>query len=113
MLLANSYKGGRKSMSIEYEQWLNDNKSSLEKLRNKELILAYSGGKDSSVVLHFLEKAARTFDFKLEAKGIIIPEHVLTEIERKKLDTYWQKRGINIFWQKVDNAGLFRLPTRL
>ncbi|KPK00585.1 MAG: hypothetical protein AMJ60_00535 [Desulfobacterales bacterium SG8_35] len=91
-------------MSIEYEQWLNDNKSSLEKLRNKELILAYSGGKDSSVVLHFLEKAARTFDFKLEAKGIIIPEHVLTEIERKKLDTYWQKRGINIFWQKVDNA---------
>ena len=93
-----------KNMAITYEQWITDNNSNLEKFRNKELILAYSGGKDSSVVLHFLEKASQTYGFRLEAKGIIIPEHVLTESERMKLDDYWHKRGINIFWQKVKDA---------
>jgi tRNA(Ile)-lysidine synthase TilS/MesJ len=91
-------------MAINYEQWIDDNRSNLERIRNKELILAYSGGKDSSVVLHFLQKAARTYDFNLEAKGIIIPEHVLTESERKKLDDYWQKRGIAISWHKINDA---------
>ena len=53
-------------MAITYEQWMNDNKTDLEKLRNKELIMAYSGGKDSSVVLHFLEKAAKIMILKLK-----------------------------------------------
>lgn len=91
-------------MIITYEQWVNDNKENLLKLNNKELIMAYSGGKDSSVVLHFLEKAARTYNFNVEAHGIIIPEHVLTESERNKLDDYWRKRGITIFWHKVLDA---------
>jgi tRNA(Ile)-lysidine synthase TilS/MesJ len=91
-------------MAITYDQWMNDNKTDLEKLRNKELIMAFSGGKDSSVVLHFLEKAAQNYDFKIEAHGIVIPEHVLTEKERKKLNEYWQKRGITISWHSVDDA---------
>jgi len=91
-------------MTIIYEQWRKDNQTELEKLSNKLLIMAYSGGKDSSVVLHFLAKAARTYDFKIEAHGIIIPEHVLTEPERKKLDDYWQKREITISWHGVDDA---------
>ena len=91
-------------MTITYEQWVNDNKENLLKLNNKELIIAYSGGKDSSVVLHFLEKAARNYKFKVEAHGIIIPEHVLTESERNKLDDYWLKRGVTISWHKVLDA---------
>ena len=91
-------------MTITYEQWVNDNKENLLKLNNKELIMAYSGGKDSSVALHFLEKAARTYNFNVEAHGIIIPEHVLTESERYKLDDYWLKRGITISWHKVLDA---------
>ena len=91
-------------MSITYEQWINDNRLNLEKIRNKELIMAFSGGKDSSVVLHFLEKAAGTYGFNLEARGIIIPEHVLTETERNKLEIYWQNRGIDISWHKINDA---------
>jgi hypothetical protein len=91
-------------MSITFEKWLNDNQADLEKLRNKELIMAYSGGKDSSVVLHFLEKAASTYNFKVEAHGIVIPEHVLTEDERMKLDNYWQQRNIAISWHAVKDA---------
>ena len=68
--------------------------------------MAYSGGKDSSVVLHFLEKASRTYNFDLEARGIIIPEHVLTGTERKKLEDYWQKRGIYISWHKINDADI-------
>jgi len=91
-------------MAISFEHWIDDNRNELNKLRNKELIMAYSGGKDSSVVLHFLEKASEIYNFKIEAHGIIIPEHVLTQEERKKLDKFWQQRGITISWHSINDA---------
>ena len=91
-------------MTLTYEKWHEDNKADLQKLEGKDLIMAYSGGKDSSVVLHFLELASKSYNYNLEAHGIIIPEHVLTENERKKLDSYWQKRGISISWHKINDA---------
>lgn len=91
-------------MTITYEKWHSDNKTELQKLAGKDLILAYSGGKDSSVVLHFLDLASRTYKYNLEARGIIIPEHVLTHDERTRLNEYWENRGINIFWHSVDDG---------
>jgi hypothetical protein len=91
-------------MTISYDKWLSDNKRELEKLEGKDLFMAYSGGKDSSVVLHFLDLARKKYNYNLEARGIIIPEHVLTKDERKKLDHYWENRGIKIFWHSVADA---------
>jgi len=91
-------------MTITYEKWRSDNKTELQKLEGKDVILAYSGGKDSSVVLHFLDLARKTYKFNLEAGGIIIPEHVLTSDERNRLDRYWENRGINILWHPVNDA---------
>ncbi len=91
-------------MFISYERWLEDNKKNLKELEGKEVIVAYSGGKDSSVVLHFLELARKTFNYNLEVHGIIIPEHVLNESEREKLDNYWRKRGLPISWHKINDA---------
>jgi len=91
-------------MTITYEKWHSDNKTELQKLEGKDIFMAYSGGKDSSVVLHFLDLARKTYKYNLEARGIIIPEHVLTNDERNKLSRYWEKRGIEIFWHSVTDA---------
>ena len=42
-------------MTITYEKWRSDNKAELQQLEGKDVIVAFSGGKDSSVVLHFLD----------------------------------------------------------
>ena len=91
-------------MTITYEKWFSDNKKELQQLEGKDLILAFSGGKDSTVVLHFLDQARKTFKFDLEAKGIIIPEHVLTVDERDRLDKYWKDRDLNITWHPIVDA---------
>ena len=91
-------------MTITYEKWRSDNKTELQKLEGKDVIVAFSGGKDSSVVLHFLDLARKTYKFNLEAGGIIIPEHVLTRDERNRLHGYWKNRGINILWHPVCDA---------
>ncbi len=91
-------------MTITYDKWHSDNKAELQKLEGKELFMAYSGGKDSSVALHFLDLARKTYKYKIEARGIIIPEHVLTKDERNKLNRYWDDRGISIFWHSVVDA---------
>jgi len=91
-------------MTITYEKWHSDNKTELQKLEDKDVIVAFSGGKDSSVVLHFLDLARKTYKFNLEAGGIVIPEHVLTSDERNRLDRYWENRGINIIWHSVNDA---------
>ena len=91
-------------MTITYEKWRSDNKTELQKLEGKDVIVAFSGGKDSSVVLHFLDLARKTYKFNLEAGGIIIPEHVLTRDERNRLHGYWENRGINILWHSVGDA---------
>jgi len=91
-------------MTITYEKWVSDNKTDLQKLEGKDLIMAFSGGKDSSVVLHFLDLAKETFKYNLEARGIVIPEHVLTSDERNRLNQYWENRGIKLFRHSVSNA---------
>jgi len=91
-------------MTITYEKWISDNKKDLQELEGKDLIMAYSGGKDSTIVLHFLDLARRTFKFELEARGIVIPEHVLTIEERDRLDQYWENRGVAINWHSIVDA---------
>ena len=91
-------------MTIKYEKWHSDNRTDLQKLEGKDLIVAFSGGKDSSVVLHFLDLARKTYKYNIEAHGIIIPEHVLTKDERNRLNKYWETRGINLSWHPVDDA---------
>lgn len=91
-------------MTITYKDWVEDNRADLEELIGKDVIMAYSGGKDSSVVLHFLDQASKEFGFNLEAHGIIIPEHVLIDVEREKLDAFWTDRGVNISWHIVPEA---------
>jgi len=63
--------------------------------------MAYSGGKDSSVSLYFIQKAAKEFGFDFETHAAVFPHHVFRDVEKKKLDFYWLERGVSITWHEV------------
>jgi len=86
---------------LNYSIWKNDHKSILPSLSDKKVIVAYSGGKDSSVALHFIQKAAKEFGFDFETHAAIFPHHVIRDVEKKKLDSYWRKRSVSITWHEV------------
>jgi tRNA(Ile)-lysidine synthase TilS/MesJ len=86
---------------LNYSTWKKDNKSILSSLSDKKVFMTYSGGKDSSVSLHFIQKAVKEFGFDFETHSAVFPHHVFRDIEKKKLDFYWRARGISITWHEV------------
>ena len=86
---------------LNYSIWKNDNKSILSSLFDKKVFMTYSGGKDSSVSLHFIQKAAKEFGFDFETHAAVFPHHVFRDVEKKKLESHWRERGINITWHEV------------
>ena len=62
--------------------------------------MTYSGGKDSSLILHFMQKAAQEFKMHFEVHAVSFPIHVLTTDETLRLNSYWEKRGIKINWHE-------------
>jgi len=86
---------------LNYSIWKNDHKSILSSLSDKKVIVAYSGGKDSSVALYFIQKAAKEFGFDFETHAAIFPHHVIRDVEKKKLDSYWCERSVSITWHEV------------
>ena len=43
---------------FNYSTWKASNQAILENLSDKKVLISYSGGKDSSVVLYLIQKAA-------------------------------------------------------
>jgi tRNA(Ile)-lysidine synthase TilS/MesJ len=86
---------------LSYSAWKKNNQAILKDLSDKKVMIPYSGGKDSSVVLSLMGKAAEEFDFSYEAHGVIFPAHVYSDKDVKIIDTYWQKRNVSITWHKV------------
>ncbi len=73
----------------------------LAALRGRRALMFFSGGRDSSVVLHFLERAAREFSFSFETHAALFPPHVYAGGERERLDDYWRGRGVAIVWHDI------------
>jgi tRNA(Ile)-lysidine synthase TilS/MesJ len=86
---------------LNYPAWRNEHKGILKDLKDKRVLITYSGGKDSSIMLHFLQQASDEFGFNFETHAVPFPTHVLTDTEIKRLDQYWQKRGLSIIWHPV------------
>lgn len=86
---------------LNYSIWKTDNQAILEDLSDKKVMIPYSGGKDSSVVLYLIQKAAEEFDFNYEARGVFFPANVYSDRDVKKINSYWHKRNISIIWHKV------------
>ncbi len=86
---------------LNYSTWKTHNQAILEALYDKKVMISYSGGKDSSVVLYLIHKASEEFDFSYEAHGVFFPTNVYSAGDVKKIDSYWHKRNVSIIWHKV------------
>jgi tRNA(Ile)-lysidine synthase TilS/MesJ len=87
--------------SIDYSSWKQNYSSTLDGLKGKRVFLLFSGGKDSSVCLHLLLKAAREFGFSLEVHAGAFPVHRYTASEKERISAYWRVRDATILWHDV------------
>ena len=87
--------------AVDYSSWKEEYKSILETFSGKNVMMLFSGGKDSSLAMDFILMAGKEvgFDFKVHAGAF--PVHRYTDSERESIESYWNKRGINIIWHEV------------
>ena len=85
-----------------YDAWQKESRRVLENLGGKNVILLYSGGKDSSAAMDLLVKAAPGFGFSFEAHAGAFPVHRYTDEEKERLNSYWLSRGQRIVWHRMD-----------
>ncbi|KPJ75790.1 MAG: hypothetical protein AMJ54_13990 [Deltaproteobacteria bacterium SG8_13] len=88
------------SKELSYANWKNEYQSVLSCFSDKTIMLAYSGGKDSSAALNLMKQAQQEFGFHMEVHGVVFPNHVLTGDEQGRLKQYWRKKEIEIHWHE-------------
>ncbi|MBW1694427.1 MAG: hypothetical protein JRJ41_09770 [Deltaproteobacteria bacterium] len=86
---------------LNYPHWKKDNETILKNLPGKNIYILYSGGKDSSVTMDLLARAGKEFGFDFQAHGATYPAHRYTEEEKMRIESYWNKRSIDIVWHDV------------
>lgn len=86
---------------INFDSWKEDNRSILESLSGKRNCLLFSGGKDSSLALDLMLKARMEFSFDFEVHCATFPVHRYVDGEMKRLESYWNKRGVHITWHDI------------
>ena len=87
--------------NLSYSIWKKDNVDILNNLIGKKIILSYSGGKDSSVTLFLMQKAAKEFGFDFETHAAVYPQHVYSKKDMKALNAYWHERDMRVEWHDV------------
>jgi len=89
------------SSGIEYPRWEEKHKSILNTLSDKNVLMLFSGGKDSSLAMDFLLRAKKEFGFDFKAHAGACPVHRYPDKEKKRIESYWDKRGVNIIWHDM------------
>jgi len=84
--------------AIDYHQWKEEHKTILDTFSDKNVMMLFSGGKDSSLALDFILRAKKEFGFDFSAHGGAYPVHRYPSKEKKMIESYWNKRGIDIHW---------------
>ena len=87
--------------AVDYFSWKEENKSILETFSDKNVIMLFSGGKDSSLAMDLILRAGREFGFYFDVHAGAFPVHRYLDTERERIESYWDKRGIDIIWHKV------------
>jgi len=86
------------SSGIEYPRWEEEHKSILNTLSDKNVLMLFSGGKDSSLALDFLLRSKKKFGFDFKVHAGACPVHRYPAKEKERIESYWDKRGVNIIW---------------
>ena len=87
--------------AIEYHQWKEEYKSTLETFYNKNVLMLFSGGKDSSLAMDFILRAKKEFGFDFSAHAGAYPVHRYPDTEKKRIESYWNRRGIELQWHDL------------
>jgi tRNA(Ile)-lysidine synthase TilS/MesJ len=85
----------------DYPAWKEEQAPVLDSLRGKEVWVLFSGGKDSSLALHFLHAASEEFGLSLQVHAGTFPKHRYTPSEVDRIDNFWKERGVAIQWHDV------------
>jgi tRNA(Ile)-lysidine synthase TilS/MesJ len=85
-------------MIVDYIDWREGHRTILEGFPEKDVLLFFSGGKDSSLAMDFVARAAEEFGFVFKAHAAPFPVHRYTSTEKDRIGSYWHKRGIDIIW---------------
>jgi tRNA(Ile)-lysidine synthase TilS/MesJ len=85
----------------EYTTWKEAQGEILTSLKDREVAVLFSGGKDSSVLLHFLLAASEDVGFGFEVYTASFPKHRYAAAELDKIDAFWKGRGQTIRWCDV------------
>jgi tRNA(Ile)-lysidine synthase TilS/MesJ len=92
------------SSSLNYLDWKTAHGRILESFPGKTVMMLFSGGKDSSVVLHFMQRAGRDFGFSFKTFAGLYPQHVFSPSVCEMLDRYWRQRGVVIDWHPIQET---------
>jgi len=87
--------------TIEYHQWKEEYKSTLETFSDKNVMMLFSGGKDSSLAMDFILRSKKEFGFDFSSHAGAYPVHRYPSKEKKMIESYWNKRGIDIQWHDL------------
>jgi tRNA(Ile)-lysidine synthase TilS/MesJ len=88
----------------DYAAWEKEQAATLTSLRGKNVCLLFSGGKDSSLSLHFLLAASEDFEFKMQVYAITFPKHRYGPSEVDRIDAFWKERGLAIQWYETGTS---------
>lgn len=88
-------------MEAGYSLWKEEHKAFLEGLSDKRVFLLFSGGRDSSLAMDFCLRAGEEFGFDFEAHAGVFPVHRYPDSEKRRIESYWRKRGVDIVWHDV------------
>jgi tRNA(Ile)-lysidine synthase TilS/MesJ len=87
-----------------YSFWKNAHETTLKTFPDKNIILLFSGGKDSSVAMDFIQTASNEFGFNFSAYAATFPVHRYTAAEKERIESYWLKRGSEIIWHDIEKT---------
>lgn len=86
---------------ISYSHWRAEHQDVLKGFRGKNIKLLFSGGNDSSLALDFILKAGKEFKFDFETHAAAYPVHMYTDVEKDRITSYWNNRGVDIIWHEL------------
>jgi tRNA(Ile)-lysidine synthase TilS/MesJ len=86
---------------ISYSRWREEHQNILKEFPGKNVKLLFSGGNDSSLALDFILRAGKEFEFDFETHAGAYPVHVYTDVEKDRITSYWNKRGVDIIWHEL------------
>ena len=86
---------------INYPRWEEEHKSILETFCDKNVLVLFSGGKDSSGAMDLIFRAGKRFGFDFKAHAGVYPVHRYPDEEKKRIESYWNQKGVEIQWHDL------------